>query len=664
MYKEMRRNGIYFFLFLFGLLALGACKTAKLSDALKKHALGEYYDAAVIYRKVYTKTKAKETIRRGMIAFNMGECYRLANSSEKAVTAYRNSIRYGYPDTTAQFRYAQMLHKCGRYTDAMKEYQAYLDSFPNHSLAQMGLEGCRMAPHWKANPTGYAVARMDAFNSHRSEFCPMFLGTDDDLLYFTSSREAAVGDDKSGITGFKNNDLFMVKKDENGKWKKPEPAEGGVNTEFDEGICTFTPDGSTMYYTFCGKDNTMPKTAEIYSSARSGASWSQGRKAEITRDTFSIYAHPAVSPDGKFLYFVSDMLGGYGGKDIWRAAIENANEFIYIENLGSEINTQGDEMFPYVHDDGSLYYSSNGKPGMGGLDIFIARFNHFTGVWEVENAKPPINSYADDFGITFGRGGDFGYFSSNRNDGRGADHIYSFSRPTYIVTLEGYVSDNEDQPIPDAVIRLVGKDGRIDKIISRQDGSYRTTIRHNMEYVMMASAKGYLNKMRKLTTENEEKDLLYYVDFFLSSLIKPVLIDNIFYDFDKATLRPESEAALDEVIIMLNDNPNVAIELAAHTDSKGSDAYNDRLSQRRAESVVNYLSGRGIDAARLSPTGYGEQVPKVVNEKIAEEYPFLKVDDVLTEKFILTLMPEQQVIADQLNRRTEFKVTRIDFRLF
>ena len=659
----MRKNATHFLLFFVCLLAFSACKTAKLSDAFKRHAMGEYYEAAAIYRKVYTKTKPKNTIQRGMVAFNMGECYRLVNNTSRAISTYKNAVRYNYPDTTLNFRYAQMLHKSGLYSEAEKQYQLYLDSFPDHILSKNGIEGCLMVPVWKKDPSSYSVQRADFFNSQRSDFCPMFLGTDNDLLYLTTSRDAVMGDAKSAITGLKNNDIFMVKKDENGKWLSPEPAEGSINTEFDEGACGFSPDGSTMYYTYCGKDNASPKTAEIYSSARSGASWSAGKRVEITRDTFSVFAHPTVSPDGAFLYFVSDMPGGYGGKDIWRAAMAE-NDFIYIENAGPEINTPADEMFPYMHADGTLYFSSNGHPGMGGLDLFIARYNVWLKRWEIENMKPPINSQSDDFGITFGTGGDFGYFSSNRNSGNGADHIFEFSRPTYITELEGFVSTNEDVPIPDAIVRMVGKDGSIEKIIARKDGSYKATIKHAMDYVMMASAPGFLNNMKRLSTGNEERDMLYYADFFLASLTKPVMIDNIFYDFDKATLRPESEEALDEVIIMLNDNPNVAIELSSHTDSKGSDEYNDKLSQRRAESVVNYLTERGIEAERLSPMGYGETTSKTINAKIAEELEFLKEGDVLTEEFILKLTPEQQVIADQLNRRTEFKVTRTDFRLF
>ena len=654
----------YFLSFFCGVLMLGSCKTAKLSDALKKHALGEYYDAAAIYRKVYTKTPAKNRTQRGLVAFNMGECYRLINNPARAASSYRNAVRYKYPDSSAVFYLAQMLHKCGQYSEAIKQYQVFLDSFPDHALSKMGIEGCRMAPIWKGNPSSYRVQRMELFNSRRGEFCPMFLGPDNDLLYFTSCRESAIGDKKSPITGFKNNDFFMVKKDENGKWLQPESIDDGVNTEFDEGVGSFTPDGNTMYYTYCGKDNSVAKTAEIRSSARSGAKWGQGQRIEITKDTFSVFAHPAVSPMGDYLYFVSDMPGGFGGKDIWRAAIIGTNDFGYVENLGPEINTAGDEMFPYVHSNGNLYFSSNGWAGMGGLDIFIAEMDSTTGSWRIENMGYPINSAGDDFGITFGTGGDFGYFSSNRNDGRGADHIYAFERPTYSVILEGFVSDNDDEPIADATVRLVGKDGSIEKFVSRKDGSYRATLKRGTEYVMMASARGYLNKMKRLKTRDEDADQLYYADFFLPSITKPVLIENIFYDFDKATLRPESEAALDEVVEMLNDNPNVTIELSSHTDRKGSDEYNDGLSQRRAQSVVDYVCGKGITPDRLSPVGYGEKSPKVINKKMAEKYPFLKEGDVLTEEFILSLSPEEQEIADQINRRTEFKVLRTNYRLF
>ena len=417
-----------------------------------------------------------------------------------------------------------------------------------------------------------------------------------------------------------------------------------------------------MYYTYCAQDPEGPRTSEIYVSTRSSAKWGKGTRASIVKDSVTALGHPSVSPDGKYLYYVSDAVGGFGGKDIFRSRLVGS-DFGPMENLGPEINTPGDEMFPYVRDSVTLYFASNGHPGMGGLDLFKATQDS-TGKWHVENLKAPINSMGDDFGITFEGNKERGFFSSNRNDARGYDHLYSFELPTITIFIEGLVSDVDEYPIEDATIRIVGKDGLNVKVPAKKDGSYRVELERDIRYVMMASARGYLNQNFELKTGPEEKNETYIVDFYLSPISKPVVIDNIFYDFDKATLRPESQKALDEMIKMLNDNPNVTIELGAHTDRKGTDQYNERLAQRRAQSVVDYLIAGGIDKERLEAKGYGESVPKTINKKLAKSFDFLKEGDVLTEEFILTLTPEQQEMADQINRRTEFKVLRTNYNLF
>ena len=373
-------------------------------------------------------------------------------------------------------------------------------------------------------------------------------------------------------------------------------------------------------------------------------------------------AHPAMSPDGKYIYFTSDVVGGQGGKDLYRARVKG-NDFGPMENLGEEINTPGDEMFPYVRDSVTLYFASNGHPGMGGLDLFKATLDS-TNHWKVENMGWPINSFSDDFGITFEGKKEKGFFSSNRNDARGYDHIYSFELPTITVKIEGIVFDVDEVPIENATVRIVGRDGMNAKVQTLKSGNYSVELERDIRYVMMASARGYLNQNFELKTDAEEKSETYIVDFYLSPISKPVVIENIFYDFDKATLRPESKKALDEMIKMLNDNPNVTIELGAHTDRKGSDKYNEKLAQRRAQSVVDYLIEGGIAADRLEAKGYGESVPKTINKKMAKEFDFLKEGDVLTEEFILKLTPEQQEAADQINRRTEFKVLRTNYNLF
>ena len=658
----MKAHFTIYVLFLLIVSSLYSCKSAKLSDAEEKQRIGEYYEAAAIYRKVYTKTSPKKRDLRGYIAYRMAECNRLINNTGKATSAYMNAIRYDYPDSTVYLRMGQMLQKTGRYPEAIKNYDIYMENDPSNLLAINGIQGCELAPGWKKNPTRYEVRRMDKFNSRRGEFSPMLAGDKYDQLYFASSRSKDKDAKVSAITGQNNNNLFLVKQDEKGAWLAPVELEDEVNTEYDEGTPSFSPDGNTMYYTYCAQDPEGPRTAEIYISTRSSAKWGKGTRATIVKDSVTALGHPSISPDGKYLYFVSDAVGGFGGKDIFRARVAG-NEFGPMENLGEEINTPGDEMFPYVRDSVTLYFASNGHPGMGGLDLFKATQDS-TGKWKVENLGAPINSMADDFGITFAGKEERGFFCSNRNDARGYDHIYSFERPTITIFIEGIVNDVDEYPIEDATVRIVGKDGLNVKVPVKKDGTYRVELERDIRYVMMASARGYLNQNYELHTGPEEKNETYIVDFFLSPISKPVVIDNIFYDFDKATLRPESKKALDEMIKMLNDNPNVTIELGAHTDRKGTDQYNERLAQRRAQSVVDYLIAGGIEAARLEAKGYGESVPKTINKKMAKQFDFLKEGDVLTEEFILALPPEQQEIADQINRRTEFKVLRTNYNLF
>lgn len=639
------------------------CRTPKLSEADAQFQRGEYYDASVTYKKVYNKLRKKEERpQRGEVAFKMGRCYRLLNMSARASAAFQNALRYEYPDSTTHFMLAQALHADGKYAAALRSYDKYLEFCPDDSLAINCAEGCRTAHEIRARGSRYVVKQAKLFNSRRADFCPMYLGADCDQIYYTSTTEKATGDKKSEITGMKNADVFFSKKNEKGEWERPEPVEGELNTEFEEGIVAFSPDAQTMYLTKARRELNAPTSVEIYTSTRSDAKWSAPVKFEITADTLSTFGHPAVSPDGEYLYFVSDMPGGYGGKDIWRISLKERQGSLV--NLGPDINTEGNDDFPYVRSDGSLYFSSDGHPGMGGLDIFRA-----TAVgdpadlrWKVENMGFPINSAGDDFGITFGKGED-GFFSSNRGDARGYDHIYSFEYDPVRITIEGLVMDKDEEPVKNAIIRIVGNDGSNQKEVARDDGSFSFALQRGVKYVMLAGAKGYLNQKQEFASDSTMEDANYWVEFILPSISKPSVVENIFYDYDKADLRPESKTALNELIAELHDNPNVTIEMASHTDRWGSDAYNINLSERRAKSVVDYLVENGISRDRLQPHGYGKSRPKTVTKRIARLYPQFKEGDILTEEFIKTLSEEDQQAADQINRRTEFSVLSLTYNM-
>ena len=642
-------------------MVVAGCGGAKLSVADEQMARGEYYDASKTYRKVYNKlTKREQRPQRGEVAFKMAECYRKMSMSARASAAYQNAIRYGYPDSTAQLHLAQMLHAEGKYGAAVKAYEEFLSRCPSSKIAKTGLAGSRMAVEMKKNPTRYVVKNAKLFNSRRADFSPMFGGEDNDILYFATTNEKVMGTRRSEITGMKKSDIWMSKKNELGEWQRPEAVEGELNSELDEGIISFSPDGSTMYLTKARREPNANTGVEIYTSQRSDAQWSAPVKYEITADTLSSYGHPAVSPDGTYLYFTSDMPGGSGGKDLWRVNLkERAGS---LENLGEFINTPGDEVFPYMRTDSILYFASDGHPGMGGLDIFKATLTP-SGGWSVVNMGIPVNSSSDDFGITFDDG-ERGFFSSNRNDGRGYDHIYSFELPDLQILISGWVLDKDEEPVPNAVIRIVGNDGSNQKAVAHDDGSFSFPLQRGVKYVMLAGAKGYLNAKQEFTSDTAEEDAEYGVDFILASITKPVVIENIFYDFDKATLRPESKTALDEMAQMLRDNPNVTIEMASHTDRWGADEYNLDLSHRRAQSVIDYLIEAGISAERLQPQGYGESRPKTITKKLAREYPQFKEGDILVEDYIIALPEADQEVADQINRRTEFQVLSIDYQMY
>lgn len=635
-----------------------------LKRAEKHLALGEYYDAASEYKQAYRKTEPKRRDRRGAIAKKMAFCYAKSLQTAKGIAAFRNTIRYQQDDAADRLLLGQLLLKNGSYKEAEAEFLAVLDSLPDSKPAQVGLQTARSAPGIKELGSRYTVRKMTVFNSRRAEYSPMLYGDNHDQLYFTSTRNEALGDELSGITGTKPADIFMSEKDDKGKWSKPEPVTGGLNTPHEEGAASFSTDEREMYLTQCVSDPAYPRYAQIVKSNRSDAAWSKATEVKLTNDTLSSYAHPAMSPDGQWLYFVSDMPGGKGGLDIWRVRITPGG-YGGVENLGAPINTEGDEMFPTFRPNGDLYFSSNGHPGLGGLDVFIAKVGK-DGRWSLAHPGYPLNSPGDDFGLTFEGAHNRGFFSSNRNDARGWDHIYSFENPEIVQTVKGWVYEMDGYELPAAQVYVVGDDGTNERLSVRSDGSFTKVLDEGVTYLFLAACQGYLNhqeEVRALVNPKESRDTT--LQFALANISVPTLIDNIFYDFDKATLRDTSKVALDRLVTMLNENPNITIELSAHADYKGASTYNKRLSQRRAESVVNYLIAHGIAADRLTPMGYGKEKPKTVNRKVAEKYNWLKAGDVLSEEFIKAMKDEKkQEICNQLNRRTEFLVLRTTYGMF
>lgn len=648
-------------LFLFILTGCGAEQNLKKGE--EHLALGEYFDAATQFKQAYQKTPIKERDRRGMIANRMALCYEKINQTQKAIAAYHNAGRYHKLTDNEQLRLGRLLLKNGQYKEAEKLFiSLQVEHNSDSLLIANGLMSARMAPQWKKAGSRYEVKKMTVFNSRRAEYSPMLMGDQSEYLYFTSTRDEVQGANNNGITGTKSGDIFRSEKDNKGNWKKPVPAEGELNTAFDEGACAFSPDQRTMYLTQCAVDPEYPRSAQLMTATRQDAQWSKATKLEISRDTLSSFAHPAVSPDGKWLYFTSDMPGGMGGLDIWRVRITESG-LGGIENPGAPINTPGNEAFPTFRPNGDLYFSSDGHPGMGGLDIFIARYDNARQRYKIIHPGYPLNSMADDFGMTFEGFKNKGFFASNRNDSHGWDHLYAFENPEIIQTIKGWVYEMDGYELTEAQVYLVGNDGTNVKIAVKGDGSFTQEVQPGVDYVMLATCKGYLNHKEEIHIETSKESEEHVLQFPLASITAPVLINNIFYDLNKATLRPESSQALDKLVQLLNDNPHVAIELGAHCDYRGTTEYNLQLSQRRAESVINYLIEKGIEKQRLVAKGYGKSVPKSVNRKLSEKYEWLQTGEKLTESFIAKQLKDNQEICNQLNRRTEFRVIKTTYGL-
>ena len=618
---------------------------------------------------------------RATIAFKQAETQRILNNA-RAAAAYKNAIKYHYPDSIVYLRYAQVLQYQGKYKEAIKQYDIYLEEHPNDYVATAGKYGCMQVEQWKKQPSRYKIALAKEFNEKRtSNFAPAFMTEDGDALVFTSNRQEKTTSKQkkirtSPVTGASTFNLYSTRKNAAGEWEdimlceglyaesEGGDEEGGTQAKTSSaelGVCCFSADGKTMYFTYSCPINGQDLGAKIYTSTRASGEWGEGQELKLFADSSITVGHPALSVHGDTLYFVSDAPGGYGGKDIYMAILDGS-EWTDIHNLGPQINTTDDELFPCVRPDGRLYFSSKGHPGYGGLDLFYAVRRD--SVWDLFNMGAPFNSTNDDFGITFVGQTENGFFSSNRGQKHGYDQIYSFTLPEMEFIVEGTIIDSDGEHITDATIRLVGDDGTNVKAQVRRDGTYRLKLNKDTRYVMLATARGYLNQKQQVSTIGLTDSHSYQQDFTLALISKPIKMSNIFYEFGKWTLTQESEKGLNDLVKMLNDNPNITIELSAHTDMIGNSDANQQLALHRAQSVVEYLIQHGIKADRLTAVGYGEDKPIIVDDNLHKQYTFLPKDQVLNEAFITTLSPDKQEICNSLNRRTEFRVLKTTYNLY
>ena len=673
-------------------LTLSGCSIQqRVKRADKKFAIGEYFTAADLYKSCYSRLNTKtDRELKGYVAYKQGECYRLINNP-RAANCYQSALRckYHLQDSTIFLHAGQVLQYQGKYKDAAKSYELYLQSHPNDYVAQAGMYSCLKVDEWRKEGSRYKVAEAKTFNQKRtSNFAPMFIGSNDDALMFTSNRQEK---DKSSskklkrpsnVTGQQLFQLYQTRKNAAGEWEEIELAEGlygEAETEQENdstggkqagtaemGVCCFTSDGRTMYFTYSKPINGQDLGAKIYKSERASGEWGEAQEVKLFSDSTITVGHPALNPTGDTLYFVSDAPGGEGGKDIWFAELDGS-DWVNVQPLGKGINTAADEMYPYVHEDGTLYFASNGHPGYGGLDIFKAnRDSTVTDsvVWEIYNMGPSFNGIGDDFGITFAGNTQNGFFSSNKGDKKGYDKIYRFWLPEMEFIVEGVVTDEAGNPLTDAQLRIVGSDGTNSKLNARRDGSYKIKLKKDVKYVMLATARGHLNAKEQWDTKGLKDSKTYTINFALNPISRPVKMENIFYEFGRWEITKASETELLHLVKLLQDNPNITIELSAHTDLVGNDEFNQELSQKRAQSCCDFLIKHGIEKERLTPVGYGKHKPVVADKALHEKYKFIPQEQVLDEAFILSLPADQQEVCNQINRRTEFKVLKTTYKLY
>lgn len=640
-----------------------------------------YFVAIDMYKNAYNKVKNKT--EKARILFRIAECYRMTNNTRQASNWYPRAVKAGYPDPIATLYSADMLKIEEKYPEAIIKYQEYQQLVPEDNRGQNGIESCELAQKWIDDPTRYVVENMKKFNSRSSDFSPYWADKKFKVIFFTSTREGSVGNGTDDWTGQSYSDLYFTVLDKKGAWSEPEPLDESVNTIYNEGTPWLNDRANLMFFTRCPIIKKQSLGCQIYYAKKQGRGWASADTLLLAPDLSYAVGHPTLSSDELTIVFSSDMPGGYGGKDLWVATRpKKTKPFEPPVNLGPNINTDGDEMFPYLRNDGTLFYSSNSHKllGMGGLDIYKSEKTGENKWGKPENMKSPINSPADDFGIIYKADKEEGFLSSNRKGGRGDDDIWAFSLPPLVFTLQGTVRDDSTkQLIIGALVVLKGSDGTIIEDSTDETGMYhfgKTQILENTSYELIVSKPKYYSTKGRETTVGlkKSKDLVH--DFNLVPIPPvPIVLPDVLYDLGKWDITEQGKDSLDWLVNILKENPTWVIELSSHTDIRPIPMTNDTLSLRRAVSAIEYITSQGIYGGRMVAQGYGAHRPRVLDRdknvilpdqpKYAackgQSYFFAKGAE-MSEKFINSLKTYcEKEAAHQLNRRTEFIVLREDF---
>ncbi len=654
-------------------------------DARKAFESGEYFNSIELYKKAYTKAKKKD--EKAKIIFQTAECYRKIGDNKQAEAWYTKAIKANYSDPKAQLYLANAKKAQEKYNEALIEYKNYTKVNPSDPKGEQGAKSCELAQKWKDNPTRYKVENMVLINSKDPDFASCYADKKYNKLYFTSMRPGGTGSAEDPTIGENYSDIFETSMDKNLKWSTPTSLPAPLNSKENEGNPSVTKKGDMIFFSKCIDENKKVTFNQIYSCTKKGNSWGDPEKLTFCQDSFK-YAAPCISSDGTTLFFCSNIPGTLGGNDIWYSKYEKKDKkWGTPVNLGSNINTAGEEVWPFIHEDGTLYFSSDGQLGMGGLDIFKAEKKGEDKWANVTNMKYPVNSAADDFGIIFEGKKERGYLSSNREGTKGADDIWSFVLPPLIYTLDGVVTDCKfKEPIPGVTIKLVGSDGSSVETKTDATGHFHFAengqdryINTNTSYtistdvgkdVKTAEGKdGFFNSSEKAkeTTVGEDAGKAFTHNFCLKPIEREVRFPDVLYDLGSYELLPASKDSLDFLYQTLVDNPTFVIELSSHTDYRDTDPKNQLLSENRAKSCIDYLISKGIPAERMVPKGYGESRPVLLDTtKTLPSGKVIPKGTVLAEKWIDKNYPMNKNKDDyefimRLNRRTVFRVLSKDY---
>jgi len=630
-------------------------------------------EAINLYNKAAGKV-GKDKAAKSCINYMVAKCYLKMNDYKRAESQLKKVTKIDLQNGPAHYEYALVLKNAGRYEEAKAIFEKYKTLDPNDPRAEIGIKSCELSIQWIQKPTCYNVENAKAWNSKDMDFSPFVASKKQDLVIFTSNRKFKGKGAKEWDThGGLSEDLWTVSYDKKTSvWSEPKRMDL-LSTEYSEGSGTMDNRYTFLYFTRCYADKKNGSGCRIYRTRAKGKEWIEPENVSLANDTF-VTAHPTITGDGKFMIFASNMLGTNGGMDLWIAEFERkAKTFVKPVNLGPEINTFDNEVYPHLKLDGTLYFSSNRPEGMGGLDIYKATKLEGNTWGKVENMQYPINSQRDDFGIMFERGVEKGYLSSNRDGTKGLDDIWSFFIPPSNIMLSGTVRDKDTkEPLENAIVELKDPQGETIKITTDKMGFYKKQIPFGITYDMQASKEKYYNDVNRASSMGLDplktcKDTNIVADFNLKTT-KVNLEFEIQFVFDREIVLPQYMDTVKNLQTILEDNPKTVVEIGAHTDARGNDDYNQRLSDRRADEIVRLLVEAGIPKARLTPKGYGETEPRKLLKDmkgLKSDYIFKK-DTVLTEAYINEMKKTEgdQVFEDAhtINRRVSLKILSEDFK--